>query len=134
DVLKGSGLSYTNFLDLDAALSIVGEFSGPAAAVVKHASPCGVACGATVREAISRAIATDPVSRYGCGIAVNRPVSEGDPDVLKGVFVDILAAPGFDAASLAQLSKRPKLRVVRADPPPLARPRWEARSALGRLL
>jgi phosphoribosylaminoimidazolecarboxamide formyltransferase/IMP cyclohydrolase len=134
DVLKGGGLSYTNFLDLDAALSIVAEFPGPAAAVVKHGSPCGVALGLSAREAISRAIATDPVSRYGCGIAVNRPVSEGDPDALKGVFVDILAAPAFDAPSLAQLSKRPKIRVVRADPPSIDHPRWEARSALGRLL
>jgi phosphoribosylaminoimidazolecarboxamide formyltransferase/IMP cyclohydrolase len=134
DVLKGVGLSYTNFLDLDSALSIVGEFPGPAAAVVKHGSPCGVACGESAREAIARAIATDPVARYGCGIAVNRPILEGDPDVLKGVFVDLLAAPSFDAASLAQLAKRPKLRVVRADPPNPERPRWEARSALGRLL
>jgi phosphoribosylaminoimidazolecarboxamide formyltransferase/IMP cyclohydrolase len=134
DVLKGVGLSYTNFLDLDAALSIVAEFPGPAAAVVKHASPCGVACGTSAREAIARAISTDPVARYGCGIAVNRPIAAGDPDVLKGVFVDILAAPAFDPAALAQLERRPKLRVVRADPPPMDRPRWEARSALGRLL
>jgi phosphoribosylaminoimidazolecarboxamide formyltransferase/IMP cyclohydrolase len=134
DVLKGAGLSYTNFLDLDAALSIVGEFPGPAAAVVKHGSPCGVACGLSAREAIARAIATDPVARYGCGIAVNRPVAEGDPDTLKGVFVDILAAPAYDAAALAQLAKRPKIRIVRADPPSPDRPRWEARSALGRVL
>ncbi|RYG64902.1 bifunctional phosphoribosylaminoimidazolecarboxamide formyltransferase/IMP cyclohydrolase, partial [bacterium] len=38
----GKELSYINLLDADAALSVVKEFSSPAACVVKHATPCGV--------------------------------------------------------------------------------------------
>ncbi len=131
---KGDALSFTNLLDLETALGIVGEFPGPTAAVVKHATPCGVASGATVREAVERAIATDPVARYGCAVAVNRPFADGAGTALKGVFVDLLAAPEFAPTELAALATRPKVKVVRVAPPDRAQPRWDAKSALGRLL
>lgn len=134
EILKGDSLSYTNLLDVDTALGIVSEFPLPAAAVVKHATPCGVAEGATVREALERAIATDPLARFGCAIAVNRPVGAGDPDALHGVFVDLLAAPEVGPAAREVLDRRPKLKLVRTDPPDPERPRWEARTSFGRLL
>src|SRR6185437_1402700 len=37
---QGKELSYTNLLDLDAALRIVLEFTEPTAAVIKHTNPC----------------------------------------------------------------------------------------------
>ncbi len=104
-VLKGDALSYTNLLDVDTALAIVAEFPTPTAAIVKHATPCGVASGATIREALERAIATDPVARYGCAVAVNRPIATDDPEALKGVFVDLLAAPTFAAGALEALGR-----------------------------
>jgi len=133
-VLKGEGLSFTNLLDVDTALSTVGEFSEPSAAIVKHATPCGVASGATLAEALERAVATDPVARYGCAIAVNRPFGPDDPATLKGVFVDLLAAPEFHPAALEALGRRAKVKLVRTSPPTLDPGRWEAKSALGRLL
>lgn len=133
-VEKGDALSYTNLLDLDTALGIVAEFARPTAAVVKHATPCGVASAATIAEAIAQAIATDPVARYGCAIAVNRPIGADDPAPLHGVFVDLLAAPEIAPGARARLDKRPKLKIVRVAPPAPETPRWEARSALGRLV
>jgi len=133
-VLKGEGLSFTNFLDVDTALATVAEFASPSAAVVKHATPCGVASGATLAEALTNAIATDPVARYGCVIAANRPVGPDDPAMLKGVFVDLIAAPEYDATALEALMRRPKIKIVRLPPPASASTRWEAKSALGRLL
>jgi phosphoribosylaminoimidazolecarboxamide formyltransferase / IMP cyclohydrolase len=133
-VLKGEGLSFTNLLDIDTALSTVGEFSRPSAAVVKHATPCGVASGATLAEALEQAVATDPVARYGCAIAVNRPIGPDDPARLKGVFVDLLAAPDYDPAGLEALGRRAKVKLIRTAPPTLDPGRWEAKSALGRLL
>lgn len=134
EVLKGESLSYTNLIDVDTALEIVSEFPLPAAAVVKHASPCGVAEGTTVREALERAIATDPVARFGCAVAVNRPVGADDPEALHGVFVDLLAAPEFDTAARESFGRRPKLKLVRTRPPDPELPRWEARTSFGRLL
>lgn len=133
-VLKGDGLSFTNLLDIDTALSTVGEFTAPTAAVVKHATPCGVASGPTLAEALASAIATDPVARYGCAVATNRPVGPDDPTVLKGVFVDLLAAPEFHPAALEMLGRRTKIKLVRTAPPKPDSGRWEAKSALGRLL
>jgi phosphoribosylaminoimidazolecarboxamide formyltransferase / IMP cyclohydrolase len=134
EAVKGDSLSYTNLLDADTALEIVSEFPLPAVAVVKHATPCGVAEGSTVREALERAIATDPVARFGCAIAVNRPIGPEDPGTLHGVFVDLLAAPDFDPAARQALDRRPKLKLVRTSPPNPEEPRWEARSTFGRVL
>jgi phosphoribosylaminoimidazolecarboxamide formyltransferase / IMP cyclohydrolase len=134
EMLKGDSLSYTNLLDVDTALSIVAEYPVPAAAVVKHATPCGVAEGGTAREALERAIATDPVARFGCAVALNTPFGPDDAGPLRGVFVDLLAAPAFAPEGLEALGKRPKLKVVRTTPPPLDRARWEAKTAFGRVL
>jgi phosphoribosylaminoimidazolecarboxamide formyltransferase / IMP cyclohydrolase len=133
-LVKGENLSYTNLLDLDTALALVAEFPGPSAAVVKHATPCGVASGSTIAEALERAIATDPVARYGCAIATNQPIDADAPAALKGVFVDLLGAPEFTDVALASLGKRPKIKLIRTRPPDLKTPAWEAKSALGRLL
>ncbi len=131
--LKGSSLSFTNLLDLDTAAGVVAELDRPAAAVVKHATPCGVATGATLSEALAGAIATDPVARYGCVVAVNRPLTVDAVAELHGVFVDLLAAPAFAPEALAALEKRPKLKVVELSPLPEG-VQWESKGALGRLL
>lgn len=134
ELIKGGSLSFTNLLDLEAAIAIVSEFPTPTAAIVKHATPCGVASGTTVREAIERAIVTDTVARYGCTVAVNRPFGPEDPPALHGVFVDVLGAPSIDEGARAALERRPKLKVVRIAPRSMEQPRWEAHTALGRLL
>lgn len=134
DLLKGEKLSYTNLLDLDTALRVVGEFPTPTAAVVKHATVTGAASAATIAEAVQLAVETDVVARYGCVIAVNRPFHEDAPAALKGVFVDVLAAPQYDKESLAALGRRTKVKVVRAIAPTPDEPRWEAHTAVGRLL
>jgi phosphoribosylaminoimidazolecarboxamide formyltransferase/IMP cyclohydrolase len=133
-VRKGSALSFTNLIDLETALGIVAEFPTPTAAVVKHTTPCGVSSGETVQEALERAFETDPMARYGCVVAVNRPVEVGDDLALHGVFVDLLAAPSFSPGAIQALEHRPKLKIVEATPPALDRPSWEAHTALGRLL
>jgi phosphoribosylaminoimidazolecarboxamide formyltransferase/IMP cyclohydrolase len=41
--LHGKELSYNNMLDIDATLDIIREFDAPAACVIKHTNPCGIA-------------------------------------------------------------------------------------------
>lgn len=134
ELLKGDAPSFTNLLDLDAAARVVAALSDPSAAVVKHATPCGAASAPTLREALDGAVATDPVARYGCAVATNRPVGAEDLDALKGVFVDVLAAPAFEPGALERLASRKKVKVIRLDPVQATGPGWEAKSALGRLL
>src|SRR4029079_12208031 len=53
----GKPLSFNNLLDLDAAVALVGEFSLPGGAIVKHATPCGVALAGNVAQAYDQAYA-----------------------------------------------------------------------------
>lgn len=134
EMVQGGGLSYTNLLDLDTALATVAEFSEPAASVVKHATPSGVASAPTLREAIAEAVATDPVARYGCAIAVNRTVDAPDLEPLRGIFVDLLSAPEVTSAARTSAQHRSKLKLVRTPVPALDQAAWEAKTAVGRLL
>jgi phosphoribosylaminoimidazolecarboxamide formyltransferase/IMP cyclohydrolase len=65
--LQGKPLSYNNINDADAAFELISDLPAetPAVAIVKHANPCGVALGADLADAYSRALACDPVSAYG---------------------------------------------------------------------
>src|SRR5690606_23407641 len=74
--IQGKELSYNNYNDADAALELVAEFAGqdPAAVIVKHANPCGVAQAATLVGAWHEALACDPVSAFGGIVACNRPL------------------------------------------------------------
>lgn len=132
--VKGDSPSFTNLLDLDAAARIVAGWEEPGAAVVKHATPCGAATAPTLREALRSAVDTDPVARYGCAIAVNRPITAGDIDGLREVFVDVLAAPAFAPEALARLGTRKKIKLLTLDPRQATASSWEAKNALGRLL
>ena len=132
--LKGDRLSFTNLLDITTAVDLVAEFRLPTAAVVKHATPCGVASADDLATALERAVATDPVARYGCAIAVNRPVDSAVMDRLKGIYVDLLSAPGFDRSTSASFERRAKLKVLEIDPEQRSATSWVAHSALDRLL
>ena len=135
--LHGPELGYNNALDFSAALALVFEFDEPAAVVVKHTNPCGVALGATVGEAMTRAKASDPVSIYGGVVGVNRAVDMGVVEALAGTFVEILFAPAFAPDALDALRRtKKKCRVFevpcdRASLPPRL---TEYRSVLGGLL
>ena len=65
EVLQGKELSFNNYLDLESVLSGVREFEGPAAYIVKHTSPCGVASHKDLAEAYRLALECDPLSAFG---------------------------------------------------------------------
>ncbi len=135
-VLGGKALSYNNLLDLDAALGAVREFSGPAAVVVKHGSPCGLAEGdadEAVATVFAAALAADPVSAFGGIIAVNRAVDLAFVDAMGDLFAEAIAAPAFTEDALGRLrGGRKNLRLVVVDPQAEAPVAF--RSALGGLL
>lgn len=114
----GKELSYLNVWDAEAAWQLVHELgSDPAAVVIKHANPCGVAVGATVAEAWRKAHECDPVSAFGGIVAVNAPVTAEMADGLAGIFTEVVVAPGFDDDALAVLLAKKNLRVLEANPP-----------------
>ena len=95
-VLQGKELSYNNLLDLDAALRIVLEFSEPAAAVIKHTNPCGVATGAGAAEAYVRARDADALAAFGGIVGLNRPIDVAAARALVSTFIEAVIAPGAD--------------------------------------
>ena len=114
---QGKDLSYLNLLDADAAWRLVHRFDEPAAVVVKHAGPCGVAVADDVEAAYVAAHGCDPMSAFGGVVAVNRPVTVGMAKALVRVFTEVLIAPSIDAAATAVLAARPDLRVLSAPAP-----------------
>jgi phosphoribosylaminoimidazolecarboxamide formyltransferase / IMP cyclohydrolase len=114
-VHQGKGLSYTNLLDVDAALRIALEFTEPAATVIKHTNPCGTATGATIAEAYVRARDADPLSAFGGIVGLNRPVDVETAKAITSTFIEALIAPSIAAEAIEILAKKANMRVVTAD-------------------
>lgn len=112
-LLSGKELSYTNILDTDAAWRAASSFEQPAVVIVKHLSPCGIAVGDTIAEAFPRALASDPLSAFGCALAVNREVDDAFVASLGTLLIDVLAAPSYTPSALSTLSqKRKNCRIM----------------------
>ena len=117
----GMELSYLNLFDADAAWRLVGDLGDtPAAVIVKHANPCGVAVAGTIAEAYERAFECDPVSAFGGIVALNRPVDDDlAAEMTANPKADVLVAPAYSPGALARLAeKRKNMRVLEAPPPP----------------
>ena len=114
EVLHGKELSYNNLLDSDAAWNLALEFELPAAAVIKHTNPSGVAQADTLKNAYILARDCDPVSAFGSVVALNREVEADTAAELASTFVEVVIAPGFHPDALAILIQRKNLRLLKA--------------------
>ncbi|MFM7087517.1 MAG: bifunctional phosphoribosylaminoimidazolecarboxamide formyltransferase/IMP cyclohydrolase [Cyanobium sp.] len=138
--LQGKELSYNNLIDLDAALATVREFgygpgSQPAAVVVKHTNPCGVATGSGTAEALTRALDADRVSAFGGIVALNTPVDAAAAAQLTSLFLECVVAPGFDGEARERLAAKANLRLLELSPEAIARAsRQQLRTVLGGVL
>lgn len=135
EVLHGLEMSYLNYFDADAAWRCALDFSQPTAVIVKHATPCGIASAPDVALAYERAYASDVISPFGGIIAVNREVTWGMTEAMKGKRYDIIVAPGYEDDALERLKKRRDLRILKVEQgPAAASKRLEYRSILGGML
>ena len=110
--LHGRELSFNNILDADAAWRVASGFSEPAATVIKHTNPCGLAVHADQPTAYRRAFEGDPVSAYGGIAGFNRPLTAATAEAMRGVFYEIVLAPSYESEALEILRKRRNLRVL----------------------
>lgn len=109
---QGKELSYNNFLDADAALECVAEFSDPTVVIVKHTNPCGVAHGGTLRDAYRKALVCDPISAFGGIVALNRPLDIDLATELAKIFLEVIVAPDASAEALAVFASKPNVRIL----------------------
>lgn len=108
----GKELSFNNLVDLDAAIEAVREFDEPAAVVVKHTNPCGVAVAADLASAYRTAREADALSAFGGIVALNREVDRAAAEAIAETFIECVAAPSYEAEALAILRAKQKLRVL----------------------
>jgi phosphoribosylaminoimidazolecarboxamide formyltransferase/IMP cyclohydrolase len=144
--LQGKELSYNNILDLEAALATVREFGyggqpaggnpfQPAAVVVKHTNPCGVATGSGSANALERALDADRVSAFGGIVAINGAVDAATAGHLTSLFLECVVAPVFEPAARELLAAKANLRLLELEPAAIARAsRQQLRSVLGGVL
>lgn len=112
--LQGKALSYNNLVDLEAARRIINEFAegDPAAAVLKHTNPCGVAIADTLATAYERAFNADSISAFGGIVALNRPIDAATAKALTKTFLECVIAPACEPEAQAILKKKSKLRIL----------------------
>ncbi|MBI4571522.1 MAG: bifunctional phosphoribosylaminoimidazolecarboxamide formyltransferase/IMP cyclohydrolase, partial [Chloroflexi bacterium] len=141
--LHGIELSYVNILDADAAWTAACDFDQPAVAIIKHATPCGLATHGDVIEAWRRAFAGDPISAFGGIVGVNRPVTRElaaaireskHPTSGQRLLLHIIVAPEYGAEALELLRKSRDLRILRAPLIERGTRRLELRQVVGGML
>ncbi len=113
--LQGKELSYNNLVDLEAARRIIAEFGAaePAAAILKHTNPCGIAVDTeSLACAYERAFAADSVSAFGGIVALNRPIDAETATAMTQTFLECVVAPGCEPEAQEILAKKSKLRIL----------------------
>lgn len=131
--LHGKELSYNNILDISAARSLIGEFSKPTVAILKHTNPCGVGTDPDLREAWEKAFATDKQAPFGGIIICNLPITMALARAISEIFSEVIIAPDFEADARSLLQKKKNLRLMRMLKPLPANVR-DVRSVVGGLL
>jgi phosphoribosylaminoimidazolecarboxamide formyltransferase/IMP cyclohydrolase len=114
-VVQGKELSFTNLLDLDAAARLMLEFDKPAAVVIKHMNPCGVAVAPMLVDAYVAAREVDPLSAFGGVVGLNRPVDAATATAITSTFIEAVVAPDADPEALEVFALKRNLRVVLVD-------------------
>ncbi|MHB8216163.1 MAG: bifunctional phosphoribosylaminoimidazolecarboxamide formyltransferase/IMP cyclohydrolase [Candidatus Sulfotelmatobacter sp.] len=132
--LQGKELSYNNIVDLQAAWDLAQEFDPKEAAVcaiIKHTNPAGTATGKSLAEAYKRALECDPVSAFGGVIGVNRRIDAEAAEEMHKLFLEVIAAPGFDQAAKAKFATKKNLRLVEVKDAPQ---KWILKNISGGIL
>ena len=113
--LQGKQLSYNNINDTDAAYELAGEFDparSAAIAIIKHANPCGVAEGASLKAAYTKALACDPVSAYGGIVAMNRILDAEAAEEIVKTFTEVIIAPDASEEAVRIVAAKKNLRLL----------------------
>ena len=113
-LLQGKELSYNNLVDLEAARRLIAEFGPeePAAAILKHTNPCGVAIGDSLVEAYTKAFNADAISAFGGIIALNQAIDEATAKELTKTFLECVVAPDCSPVARDILAKKSKVRIL----------------------
>ncbi|OFY87450.1 MAG: bifunctional phosphoribosylaminoimidazolecarboxamide formyltransferase/IMP cyclohydrolase [Bacteroidetes bacterium RIFCSPLOWO2_12_FULL_35_15] len=101
--IGGKELSYNNLLDVDAAVSLIAEFTDTTFAILKHNNACGLASRPKLVDAWKDALAGDPTSAFGGVLITNTTVDAATAEEINKLFFEVIIAPAYDAEAMAIL-------------------------------
>lgn len=103
-----------NLTDIDNGLNILKYLMDkPAAVILKHNNPCGVACGGTLAEAFDKANRADRIAAFGGAVVMSRPCDRDTAELLSQNYLEVVCAPEFEEGSLEIIKQRKNLRVIK---------------------
>jgi phosphoribosylaminoimidazolecarboxamide formyltransferase/IMP cyclohydrolase len=106
----------TNLTDLDNGLNIIKFLTEyPAAVILKHNNPCGVAYAKTLADAYDKANMADRIAAFGGCLVVNRAMDKATAEMVSTNYLEVVAAPEFDEGTVTILSKRKNLRIIKVN-------------------
>ena len=110
---EGKHPGKTNLTDLDNGLNIMKYLMDrPAAAILKHNNPCGVAYGGTLAEAYRRANRADRIAAFGGCLVLNRPLDRETASLVAENYLEVVGAPDYEEGVLEILKRRGNLRII----------------------
>ncbi len=109
--IHGKEISYNNLLDIDAATTLMAEFTEPTFAILKHNNACGVASRPTILDAWKDALAGDPVSAFGGVLITNGTIDGAVAEEINKIFFEVIIAPGYEPEALGILEQK-KNRII----------------------
>ena len=111
--IHGKQLSYNNYNDIFAALSISKSFQkNLGTVIVKHANPCGVSINKNSLKSYQMALSCDPISAFGGIVSCNYKIKKLLAIELNKIFLEVIIAEGFDKDALKILKKKKNLRII----------------------
>ncbi len=109
--LSGKELSYNNLLDVDAAVSLIAEFTETTFAILKHNNACGIASRSKLADAWKDALAGDPTSAFGGVLITNSKLDAATAEEINKLFFEVIIAPSYDEKALEILKLKPN-RII----------------------
>jgi phosphoribosylaminoimidazolecarboxamide formyltransferase/IMP cyclohydrolase len=132
--LQGKELGFNNIQDAAAAFQLVSDYDQPAAAIVKHMNPCGLAIAAELSRAYLRAFECDRTSAFGGIVAVNRPLDRTTAEHIVQIVTHVVVAPEILDESIEVLARRKGMIVLSVQPPRRGLFDYDVRSVPGGFL
>jgi len=102
-----------NLTDIDNSLNVLKYLAAtPAAVIVKHNNPCGVAKAGGIAEAFNKSFRADRIAAFGGCAALNRTVDKETAELIAAQYLEVVVAPEYDGAALDILRTKKNLRIV----------------------
>jgi phosphoribosylaminoimidazolecarboxamide formyltransferase/IMP cyclohydrolase len=110
--MQGGAPGFNNLQDASAAIQLVMDYEQPAAAIIKHMNPCGLAVARDITTAYRVAYESDKVSAFGGVVALNRPLDRPTAEQIVQIVTHVVIAPEVLDEARDVLARRKSMIVL----------------------